>query len=314
MIGEQEQTYGFIRAGFFNDHLFLTGGVSRTWAQVNDYSIGGMTLADGTFVGSTRPTTDATLGNTGSALEPSVKGYHDTYQAGALYKILPDLSAYYSFSSNAQIAQGTPIWEAGKQDEFGLKADLFDNRLSVTADHFQITESNLSFTNPLFNTGQSTVPLIFADENSHGYEANVVGGITSDLSVIASYTNQHLRDSFGRRLRDIPDNMANLLLNYHFHQGFLNKADVFVGVLHQGNTAGETVSGFTSLGVPEQPGFYVAQYTVVNAGAGYHWHHYGVHLNVDNALNKQFWWQASSRTSLVPYPGANLRLTFTVHL
>jgi outer membrane receptor protein involved in Fe transport len=68
------------------------------------------------------------------------------------------------------------------------------------------------------------------------------------------------------------------------------------------------------LGVPEQPGFYVAAYTVVNVGAGYHWDRYSFHLNVDNALNQKFWWQASSRTSLAPYPGLNPRFTFTIHL
>jgi outer membrane receptor for ferrienterochelin and colicin len=115
-------------------------------------------------------------------------------------------------------------------------------------------------------------------------------------------------------MRNIPDNMANALLNYRFTEGFLKNANVFVGVIHQGDVAGETVGGYTTLGVPEQPGFYVKAYNVVNAGAGYQWGRYHFNLNVDNALNQKFWWQASSRTSLYPYAGLTARLTVTIHL
>ena len=107
--------------------------------------------------------------------------------------------------------------------------------------------------------------------------------------------------------------MANLLLNYRFTDGSLKNLSAFVGVSYLGNVAGETETAVTSLGVPVQPGFYLPAWTVVNAGASYKWGRYQFTLNVDNVANARFWWQASSRLSIEPYPGIGVRLTTTVH-
>lgn len=313
-VGWNAQAYGFLRAGLLSDRLFLTAGASRTWAHVHDYSFQGINLPDFGQVGLAVPPVDSTFANTGNSLARSVKPRHDSYMAGILGKVLPNVSVYSSFSTNAGVVASIPNWQVGKQYEFGVKSVFFNNQLSVTVDHFQISESNLSLPNPLFNTGQSTDRFLYADLTNHGYEANVAGGITKDLSIIMSYTTMNLRDFVGRRQRNIPDNMATLMLNYRFPNGALKNANVFAGVIHQGNVAGETVTGFTPLGVPQLPGYYVAAFNVINAGAGYQLGRYKFNLNVDNVLDSKFWWQAQSRTSLAPYPGITFRLTMTVHL
>lgn len=309
------QAYAYLTTGFLNNRLYVDVGGERTWANVNDYTDHGMELPGlDEFVGTHAPQTDATLAHTGSVLLPSVSDSRDAYMLGVLGKILPNLSAYGTVSTNASVASGTPIWQEGKEYEFGLKSQFLDNRLTITADHFQISESNVSSTNPLYNTGQSLVPLLYQDLNNHGEEINIDGGLTPNLSVIISGTLMHLRDPEGRRQRNIPDNMAAALLNYRFTTGVLNRVNVFAGVVHQGDVAGETVTGYTKLGVPELPGFYVPAFTVLNVGAGYRpSRKYEFNLNIDNALNEKFWWQASSRTSLAPYPGLNVRFTITVH-
>jgi hypothetical protein len=76
--------------------------------------------------------------------------------------------------------------------------------------------------------------------------------------------------------------------------------------------AGETATGFTTLGVTKQVGFYVAAYHVVNGGAGYAIGRYKINLNVDNVLNSKFAWEPASRLSVSPYPGITYRLTTTV--
>ena len=310
------QGYGLIRAGMLNDHLYLTASWSRTWAEVNDYHFSGINLPGIGQVGSTAAPTVNTFSNTGVAVSPSVNPRRDEYITGILFKPLPNVSIYYSFSNNAAIAGNTPLWQTGKQDEFGIKANFFNNRLSVSADHFQITETNITLTNPLFNTGQSTIANILANETNHGEELSVSGGITRDLSVVFSYTNMKLRDVANRRVRNIPDNMANILLNYHFSEGVLKNAGVFVGVQHMGNVAGENAPnlGYTPLGVPDQVGYYIKAFTVANVGASYRWQRYHFNLNVDNALNERFWWQPSSRIDVVPYPGLAVRGSVTIHL
>ena len=311
------QAYGLVRLGFFNDRLFLTGGTSKIWATVNDYSIKGISFPGegqiGAAPGSANYVQDFTFANTGSTLAPTQSREHDTYLAGALVKVLPNVSLYGSLSTNAGISANNPLWQSGKQYEFGVKAEFFNQRLQFSAAHFQIAQSNVSTPNPLFNTGLSPVAFTLSDETSHGYEFNVVGGITSELSIIASLTDQKLRDPLGRRIRNVPDQMSNLLLNYHFAPGPLHGLSVFGGLNHMGSVAGETVSGLTSLGVPEQPGFYLKPWTVLNLGSGYTWGRYRFNLNLDNALNSHFWWQPASRISVSPYPGATIRLTTAVH-
>ena len=63
-----------------------------------------------------------------------------------------------------------------------------------------------------------------------------------------------LRDQANRRVRNIPDNMANLLLNYHFSDGLLKNASVFVGVQHNGSVAGENAPnlGYTPSASPSK--------------------------------------------------------------
>ena len=120
------------------------------------------------------------------------------------------------------------------------------------------------------------------------------------------------RDPLGRRIRNIPDTMSNLLLNYRIRSGTFKNLSAFVGVSHVGEVAGETRSGVTPLGVPQQPGFFIAPWTVVNAGAGYTYGRYRLSLNVDNLLDQKFWWQPASRISVSPYPGLTVRLTTSV--
>ncbi|MFI5336565.1 MAG: TonB-dependent receptor domain-containing protein, partial [Opitutales bacterium] len=301
-------------AGFLHDRLFVTGGAARVWAGVREYSlpyINKESVQAGNLAG---PVVLKTFSHTTNALMPTVEPRHDTYVAGILYKVLPNVSAYYNFSTNAGLASLAPMWQAGKQNEFGLKSSFIKNRISVTVDHFAITQSNVAFQNPLFNLGQSSIQNIYQALSSKGEELNVVGGLTKDLSVVMSYTNQKLRDPFGRRPRNIPDQMANLLLNYHFSSGTWKDASVFIGLNYCGNVAGETVTANTSLGVPELPGYYVAAYTVTNAGASYRWGKYRFNLNVHNLFDQKFWWQAQARSSLLPYSGTQVTLTMTVRL
>ena len=304
-MGKLEEVYAELRAGFFNDRVFATGGATRTWANINDYTSKTF-VVDQTGIQPTGPYTNVALDSK-----------HDSYLGGILVKPADNVSIYGTYSSNAGIvasSANTPLWQTGKQYEYGVKTQFFNNRLQISADHFQITEFNLTSQNPAHNTDASQPAFILSAATSKGEELNVVGGITKELSVIASLTEMKYRDGFGRRVRNVPDSLANLLLNYHFFDGTLKGLNAFAGVVHEGQVAGETVSGFTSLGVPELPGYFVPSWNVVNGGAGYSWSHYRVNLNLDNLLNSHFIWEPASRQSVSEYPGLTVRVTFIIHL
>ncbi len=324
------QVYGLMKAGFYDDRLLLSGGASRTWANpevYTDTTVGttAQSLGQANVVqpvtATTPSTTSAPAGKvllnnfhyTGNALQPTQKSFQDTYLAGILMKPVKNVSLYYSFSTNAGLPGNTPIlWQRGKQHEFGVKSQFFNQRLSVSADHFQITQSNVSTVNPAHNVDATQPATLLNNLANHGFEFNVVGGITSNLSVIASFTQMKLRNSVGQRQRNVPDQLANLLLNYRFNQGAIKGLAVFAGVVHMGQVSGETPGAGTTGGAVGKPGFYVAPWTVVNAGASYTWTRYRFNLNLDNVLNSKFWWAPASRQSVSPYPGITVRFSTSV--
>jgi outer membrane receptor protein involved in Fe transport len=303
--GALAQVYAVAKVGILDDRILMTGGATRTWANINDYT-------SKTFIA-----TNAGPSPTGPYSDVHLSSLHDSYVGGILAKPTSYISVYSTFSTNASITASSanaPLWESGKQYEFGAKGEFFHGRLQVSVDHFQITEFNLSTPNPAHNTDSSQPTFLLGDATSRGEELNVVGGLTKNLSVIGSLTNQKYRDLFGRRVRNVPDQLANILLNYHFTDPLLKGANVFAGVVHTGQVAGETVTGSTALGVPELPGFYIRPWTIVNAGAGYGWDKYKVNVNVDNALNSNFLWAPASRQSVSEYPGLTFRATLTIRL
>ncbi|HTB81297.1 MAG TPA: TonB-dependent receptor [Opitutaceae bacterium] len=310
------QAYGLVKTGFYNDRVLLSGGASRTWAKpivYTDTTVG--TTLSSLPVGDPRITTN-NFHTTGNALQPTQKAFQDTYLAGVLLKPAKNVSLYYSFSTNAGIPGNTPVlWQRGKQHEFGVKTQFLNGRLSISADHFQINQSNVATVNPLHNTDASQPATLLSNLTNHGFEFNVVGGITKNISVVASFTKMKLRDALGRRQRNIPDQLANLLINYHFTEGTLKNLSIFAGVVHSGDTAGENPGN--GLGTPGaavgQPGFFIAGWTVINAGASYTWNRYSFNLNVDNVADSKFWWQPAGRISVSAYPGITGRFSTTVH-
>jgi iron complex outermembrane recepter protein len=291
----QGQAYVYTRFGFLNERLFITGGASRVWLDNLQYQ----------WITNNAPA------NTIAAL----KDHHDTYSGGVLGKPLPNLSVYYSYSSNAAgvTANNQALWRTGKQHEWGFKTDFDNQRITFTAAHYQILQTNLSTPNPAFNSDPLHNPQnILANFTNKGFEFELKGGITKDLSIVTSYTTQKLRDPFGRRPRNIADRTAALLLSYHFHEGSLKDLALFGGFTRQGKTAGETVSGFTALGVTEMPGYYIPSFTIFNAGASYHWKNYSFNLTVDNLFDQKGFWQAAGRADVPPIPERNVRFSTTV--
>lgn len=286
----KKQVYAYARAGFLKDRLLINGGVARLWLDV--------------------PVTNLSNGS-----QTRLKGDTDTPLYGVLFKVTPGASLYYSHSENANgvLFNGAALFQEGTQDEFGVKTEFFDQRLSVTASHFDITQNNIVTPNPSFFIDPVNNPQNFkADLTNKGFEIDVVGGITKNFTVLASYTDMKLRDAFGRRRRNIPDTTLNAMLKYGFSDGTFKGLSVFAGVTHVGNQAGEDPSiTATPLGVVAQISFYAPARTIYNAGASYARGKYRINLNLDNLTDEETFWQPSGRFSLSPYPGLNARLTTT---
>ena len=287
-VSTTKQAYSFARFGFFSDRLFVTGGASRIWVD------------------------NSSNNHLKKTITP-LNGHKDTYLAGLLYKFTPNIATYASYSSNASLTSfnNLPLWRQGKQYEYGIKTSFFDQRLSVSAAHFQITQTNLVTPNPVFLSDPVNNPSsLLSNQTSHGFEADVVGGLTREITVLASFTLQRPRDAFGRRPRNVPDHLTNLLLKYDFHDGAVKGLGLFAGVNYVGTAAGENpITSGTALGVIEQVSFYLPSRTILNLGATYRTGRYRFNLNIDNALNKKTVYQGSSRFNLSPFPATTVRFT-----
>lgn len=233
---------------------------------------------------------------------------------GVVYKVTKDLSIYGSRSVNAvpTIANNQPLWQEGQQYEFGVKATAMDDRLSITLAHFQIAQTNVTVPNPAFQSDPTQPQSLISDLKNHGYELEIVGGITKSLSVVASATYLRERDSLGRPVRAIAERNGALLLNYHFQEGPAQGLSVFAGVTYTGRRSGEAPAvNFTPLGVVTQPSFYLAPVTLLNLGGRYTWKQFTFGLNIDNALDEEYIGIPTARTNAGLGLPRNIRLTTT---
>ena len=275
--------------GFFDNRLLVTGGLVRVSTNQDNLN---------------------QVSNIGTALDDS----KNLALVGALYKVTNAISVYGSRSVNAvpTIANNKPLWQEGQQFEFGVKFSAFNDRLSFTAARFQISQTNVTVPNPAYQADTTQPQSIISDLKATGYEFEVMGGITKELSVIASSTFLHERDSLGRPVRAIADRNAALLLNYKFSDGTLKGLSAFVGTTYAGRRSGEaTAINFTQLGVVAQPSFFLAPVTLLNLGARYTWDKVSFSLNVDNALNKEYIGIPTARTNAGLGLPRNVRLTTT---
>ncbi|PTY04914.1 hypothetical protein DB347_19675 [Opitutaceae bacterium EW11] len=280
------QFYAYTQLGFLDDRVLTTLGWSRIRVD------------------------NKTVDHNNNDSVATLKGPHDTYAASLLVKVTPNASLYYGYSANAQATDAgrgaPPRWRDGKQHEFGVKSEFLDKRISASAAYFRINQNNVSTPNPLRQLDPSQPGTLYQDITNNGIELEIVGGITKDLSVIASYTSMHYRDTLGRRVRNVPDEMSNLLLNYQIDKQW----SVFAGLQHTGDMAAETApTSPTPLGVVKQVAYYTEPFTIVNAGGSFRWNRLRVTLDIENVLDTKALYQASGAGAVVAYPSINPKLT-----
>ncbi|HEX2861017.1 MAG TPA: TonB-dependent receptor, partial [Lacunisphaera sp.] len=174
------------RFGFFNDRLYLTGGMLR-------YS----TKTTARNVLTTNPT---------SVLDDD----KNLWNVSALYKIRDNVSLYFSRSINASpvIANNLPLWRSGEQDEIGFKSEFFNRKLSLNGSYFEIAQTNVTVPNPARQTDPTAPEQLISDLSNKGYELEMMGSLTENISVIATYSHLKMRDSLGRMVRAVADNNA----------------------------------------------------------------------------------------------------------
>jgi iron complex outermembrane receptor protein len=121
-----------------------------------------------------------------------------TGRIAAVYRILPQLSAFSSYSNSfnrapslaqTQLANGPHDPERGRQFEAGLKSEVSQGRVLINASYFQISKNNVLRLDPLFGPNGDNFSAVFpiGRVRNRGIELDMTGKVTRDLSVILNY-------------------------------------------------------------------------------------------------------------------------------
>jgi len=202
-----------------------------------------------------------------------------TYNYGVVLKPRDSFSLYYGHSENAvptgsyeQVTQGTaPAFEQGKQDEFGAKVLLFGGRMVASVAYYEIEQTGYGVWNPgnaVSPPPEPPLPNLILNRKARGWEYQLTGNITQNLSVIASYDDMKNRDPNGVVLRGTPEQTAAAFVRYAVTSGPLKGFAVGIGANYASKAAGDIpAAGFTRAStpdniIPNQPTFYLPSRTV----------------------------------------------------
>ncbi|CAB4047481.1 Ferrichrome outer membrane transporter/phage receptor [Paraburkholderia phenoliruptrix] len=209
-----------------------------------------------------------------------------TYQGD--YGLSPYVS--YSTSFNPVIGVnmnggGLPKPTRGRQIEAGVRWQPAARNVLLSAAVYEIHQTNVVTPAPanLDPTGTSFVQT--GEVRSRGVELNAVGNITRDLSIIASYVYQDVKNikandaSLSHWPVDVPRprQMASLWTDWTWHTGALAGFGMGAGIRYQSALAGAPDNSLR-----------IASYTVYDAALHYDTRNWRLALNAANLFDRRY--------------------------
>ncbi|MBQ0771643.1 MAG: TonB-dependent receptor [Sphingomonadales bacterium] len=210
------------------------------------------------------------------------------------------------------IGDGRP--EGSTSYELGVKADLFDDRLLLTAAAFQITKSDVFES---AGTGYEAGGSLNTGENRvRGIELGLVGNITPKLSGQASVTfmdseitGSNNADKIGRRLSNFSNTQATAQLRYQATEAFaFGGTATYKGQMFTGQP--DDAAGYDS--VLEVYTYRIPDYWTFDAFASYKVNeNLAARVNLTNVSNEDYY-LAGYRSGHFLYKGDERRATLTL--
>lgn len=188
--------------------------------------------------------------------------------------------------SNPRVKSFRP--EHADQWEYGIKTNLFSDKLAATLSVYDIKVTDRVMPNPA-NIRDYTQG---GKVGSKGFELDLVANPVTGLNLIAGFSHNKTRvisgdpeDFYSEPGRAIggqgPQNLANFWATYRISSGTLKNAGFGFG----GNYAGEyKVIDNSKTGV-----FTLPSYTLLNASVFYNATHFRISLNVNNLTSKEYY-------------------------
>lgn len=156
-----------------------------------------------------------------------------TPQFGLVYHLNPQTTFFTNYSESftpttRQDRNGKILDpEKGKGYEIGIKQKLFNDRFDLTSSIFKIEKENVATLD--INGGNTFVYKASGKQESQGFEIDLNGDITSNLSLIASYgyTTTENKEISNKELTNVPHHTANIFATYKLSS--INLPDYYIG-------------------------------------------------------------------------------------
>jgi iron complex outermembrane recepter protein len=190
-------------------------------------------------------------------------------------------------------AQGTSLRPLTAQSwEGGMKLDLLDRKLSLTANGFYIDQKNV-ITQTTFVLSEQ-----IGEQRAQGAELAATGRLTDQWSIIANYAyvdSRYVEAGFpeqtGNRARGVPYNNANIWTRYNVIQDRCQTLGAALGMVYVGNRPGDIIDSFS-----------LDPYTRWDAGVYYQRGLLTASLYFENIFNIHY--DTGSINNLAVFPGA----------
>lgn len=176
--------------------------------------------------------------------------------------------------------------ERADQWEIGAKANIFKEKISITASYYDITVSNKLMTDPANPNNQ----IQGGEVKSNGYELSLVASPVDGLSIISGFSrniSKVTKDAtdggyLGLRPEEAgPENIFNFWIKYKVQTGALKNWSAGFGA----NYASEQKTlNRSNIGT-----FTLPAYTVLNTVLSYNADKYAVSLKADNLANQKYY-------------------------
>ncbi|SEK66564.1 TonB-dependent receptor [Parapedobacter koreensis] len=178
--------------------------------------------------------------------------------------------------------------EQANQWEYGVKANLFSDKLFGTVSVYDIKVSDRVYPDPA-NPNSSVQG---GKVGSKGFEVDVNANPVSGLNIMAGYSYNETKvitgnndDFYSEPGRSPggqgPQNLANIWATYRFPEGKLKYYGIGIG--------GNYASRYKVIDNSQTGVFYLPEYTLVNASVFYNGDHVRITANLNNLANTQYY-------------------------
>ena len=213
---------------------------------------------------------------------------------------------------------------SAREGEAGVKFDLLDGKLRITADYYNLTKTNITTADPDATLAAQNFVVVTGAARSKGPELDIQGTLLPGWNVILAYANQDVRVTQqnpggyiataleGQRVPGIPQNLGSFWTTYEFQSNSALKGwKIGGGVVYHGPQPIYDYSGFgQSSQLP-----WLSGYAIVNAMAAYSFKLAGMDMtaqvNIINLLNHTYYTDAGMGTyGVAPLPASGLQAGF----